>query len=136
MFVDDDTDDQELFCEALADVDPTVTAVTASSAKAAMEHLTKATSLPDVIFLDINMPVVNGWDCLVMLKSDARLRAVPVIMYSTSNHAQDREKANALGALGCITKPSDYQILKENLLRTLAFLRTGSAEFGQFFTRQ
>lgn len=123
MFVDDDTDDQELFREALADVDASVIAVTASSTKDALEKLEQGEVLPDMIFLDINMPILTGWDCLAMMRRNEAFRSIPVMMYSTSNHAHDREKAKNMGALGAIAKPADYELLKDNLRRTLAYLR-------------
>lgn len=69
------------------------------------------------------MPEVNGWDCLKELKKDSPLSEIPVVMYSTSSHQRDREIAKELGAIGLITKPSDYTQLKKMLGKVVSFIK-------------
>ena len=76
---------------------------------------------PDLVFLDINMPEMNGWECLSMLKSNPLTKNIPVLIYSTSSHPRDRQIAAELGASGFITKPSDYKTLH----RTLSAIASG-----------
>jgi CheY-like chemotaxis protein len=71
--------------------------------------------IPNVIFLDINMPQMNGWQCLSALKSDPATKEIPVIIYSTSSHERDKQIAMELGASGFITKPSNYHSLRSIL---------------------
>lgn len=112
MLIDDDSDDQELFCEAILDIDSSIEAVTAVSVTEAFEKLVDDRELPAVIFLDINMPVISGWECLKQIKENPQYSAIPVIMYSTSPHDREKETAQRLGAWGLVTKPSDFETLK------------------------
>jgi CheY-like chemotaxis protein len=66
---------------------------------------------PDVILLDLNMPKKNGFEVLEEVKCDAKLRAIPVIVFTTSEYEEDIAKAYANGASTFITKPSDFDQL-------------------------
>jgi CheY-like chemotaxis protein len=87
LLIDDDTDDWELFSEALAAVDPIIVCHHATGGADAFNRLrNREFSTPDIIFLDINMPVMDGWQFLTQLKSEEALRHIPVIIYSTSSN--------------------------------------------------
>ncbi|MBC7485318.1 MAG: response regulator [Cytophagaceae bacterium] len=60
---------------------------------------------PSIIFLDINMPGMNGWDCLTKLKSREKLKHIPAIMYSASSHKAEVDKAFTVDALSFFAKP-------------------------------
>jgi CheY-like chemotaxis protein len=75
--------------------------------------------LPDIIFLDVNMLQVTGWECLTRIKNSEQYRDIPVIMYSTSASNLDKQKAKKLGASGFLTKPSDFRMLVD-ILKKLA----------------
>lgn len=116
LLIDDDEDDRILFCEALGDINDAIECNTESSGRKALAKLgSQEFGMPDVIFLDINMPSISGWDVLTKLKRDKRYQDIPVIMYSTSNIEADVEKAQQHGASSFITKPSDFKQLKEIL---------------------
>jgi len=116
LLIDDDTDDRELFCEALATVDPVVECDHAMDGAEALNRLrSKEISEPDIIFLDINMPVMNGWQFLTKLKSEAAYSHIPVIVYSTSSNIKDRRIADEMGALCFVTKPHAFRILQDIL---------------------
>lgn len=74
---------------------------------------------PDVIFLDLNMPAMSGWQCLAKLKNDTALKNIPVIMYSTSSNPREKEIAIELGATGFVTKPTDFGVLTK-ILETIS----------------
>jgi len=112
LLIDDDTDDRELFAEALAAVDPVITCKQAIDGEEALRKLQKGTEQPDIIFLDINLPVMNGWQFLRKIKTADGLKDIPVIMYSTSSDQSDKETANVLGASCFLTKPNSYKDLK------------------------
>lgn len=98
--------------EALAAADKTVSCTVCEDAREAIDKLeSKAIAKPDVIFLDINLPVMSGWECLSWLKRHIAYKDVPVIMYSTSSHSRDKEIAHDLGALLFFTKPNEYSLL-------------------------
>lgn len=120
LLADDDADDKTLFCEALAEIDPTIVCHTASDGKEALAILSdKQINKPSIIFLDINMPVMDGWQCLGALKEHNDHRNIPVIMYSTSSYQRDIELALESGAFCFFTKPSDYRELRM-ILRLIA----------------
>jgi len=119
LLADDDDDDTELFCDALLEIDPDVTCISVRDGKQVLDSLASLEhNLPDIIFLDVNMPGMNGWECVVKLKEAEAFRHIPVIMYSTSSLQRDAELALELGAASFYIKPSDYKQLK-TLLRTI-----------------
>lgn len=127
FLIDDDPDDRDFFCEALEEVAADILCYTAVNGRKALSQIiNKEIETPDVIFLDINMPQMNGWQVLSTLKQYEPYESVPVIMYSTSSHPEDIEKARQLGALCLFTKPNDYNDLKKALEIIVTYLRTNS----------
>src|SRR5687768_13149199 len=96
--VDDDNEDIEIFCEAVRDIDPSILCLVAKSADEALQILHSEIELPSYIFLDINMPKIDGNMCLKEIKKDARLRNIPVVMYSTFSRRSDIEVYKTLDA--------------------------------------
>ena len=112
FLIDDDQDDQEIFSMALQKVDVPIVCVVASDCGEAIKKLSKDTSFnPDYIFLDLNMPRMNGKECLKEIKKHAHLKDIPVVMYSTSLKTSDIEETKKLGAIEFITKPSSIPTL-------------------------
>lgn len=123
LLIDDDSDDRALFREALEEISPETLCVTEGDARKALIDLyDPAVQLPNVIFVDINMPRISGWDCLMDIRANESTKDIPVIMYSTSSHEKDVEKANQLGASCLLTKPEDYCQLKKCLTDVVKFL--------------
>lgn len=114
LLIDDDADDRQLFKEALEAADASVRCNEAAGGEEAFHHLTKGEE-PDLIFLDINLPVMNGWDFLKKLKQSEQLRKIPVVIYSTSSHQRDKDIAGELGAVCFITKPDQYRQIRQLL---------------------
>ena len=120
LVIDDDSDDRELFSEALASVDPEIVCDQATDGAEALKRLTlHEIDKPDIVFLDINMPVMNGWQFLTRLKSEDQYKNIPVIVYTTSSNLKDKLIADDLGALCFITKPHAFGRLK-NMLNIVA----------------
>lgn len=113
LLTDDDKDDRELFSEALASIDPGIICQGAEHGRDALRILNSPGMLkPDIIFLDINMPVMNGWELLHTLKKDHTRHDIPVIIYTTSSEDRDKQIAKDLGALCFVTKPDDFRQVK------------------------
>ncbi|MBO9583933.1 MAG: response regulator [Flavobacterium sp.] len=125
LLADDDRDDAEMFCEALADIDQNIICHCAENGSEALKTLKKQDKIPEVIFLDLNMPIMNGWECLKELKLDARYKEIPVIMISTSSHKNDMDKAANLGALCYFVKPNNFNDLKQVLQLFASNLENG-----------
>jgi CheY-like chemotaxis protein len=107
LIVDDDAEDIELFCEAVSEIDGTISCVEAYNGVEALKILQRDQLLPHFIFLDINMPFMNGQKCLAELKRNPIYKDIPVVMYSTTNNEQQIEECQALGA-SFLTKPNSY----------------------------
>lgn len=120
MIIDDDVDDQELFVEAIAELNAPFSCETASNGEDGLQKLGDSSyQLPDLIFLDLNMPRLNGKQCLERIKSSVKLRDIPVIIYSTSSQDNDVRDCIALGAVHFLTKPSSFNELCRSLSEIL-----------------
>jgi CheY-like chemotaxis protein len=116
LLIDDDLDDRTLFCEAMDQVAPEVICYTSPHGRKALTQLNnKEIEIPDIILLDLNMPVMSGWQCLSALKEQEPYKEIPVIIYTTSSLQEDIEKAEKLGALCFFSKPPDFNQLKKSL---------------------
>lgn len=118
LHVDDDPDDSALFCEAVKEAAPSFTCLVADSAASAFEILSDRESIPDYIFLDINMPKINGLECLKLIKNNQSLNHIKVIMYSTASDPVQMKEFRKLGA-GFLPKPDRYETLVKNLTEIL-----------------
>src|SRR5690348_6273955 len=63
---------------------------------------------PDIVFLDLNMPKVDGWQVLTAMRADNDLRSIPVVVLTTSSSRADKDRAQALGAQRFLTKPAAF----------------------------
>lgn len=127
LLIDDDADDRESFCSALKEVAPQYECVPISSCIKALAALVKMDQdIPEIIFIDINMPVMSGWQCLSVLKRDPVINSIPVIIYSTSSYLDDLKKAKSLGAFCFFSKPDSYKSLKINLSILIQHLSNNS----------
>ena len=120
FLVDDDDDDQLFFKDALWEIDSTINCSVANNGKDAIKILNELTVLPDVIFLDLNMPFMNGFECLKVLKTEIRLSIIPIVIFTTSNDPRDVELTHRLGAEVFLSKPNDFTLLKEKIERILS----------------
>src|SRR5687768_10254806 len=90
FIIDDDIEDQEIFMEALKEIDSSIQCFCATNGEEALNQLEREVIiLPDLIFLDMNMPKLNGKQVLRELKNTRTLKSIPVIMYSTSFAPRD-----------------------------------------------
>jgi CheY-like chemotaxis protein len=129
LLVDDDDDDKELFEEVLLETDPSASLQTAANGLEALALLNHSTArLPQLIFMDLNMPRMGGKECLRRLKGDDRLKHIPVVIYTTSTLPSHGREMMQEGALAYIAKPTSIQSLRV-LLATA--LRTDPSALGQ-----
>jgi iron complex outermembrane recepter protein len=112
FLIDDDTDDQEIFCHAMEKANSQVQCVFANDGIMALDKIRHEEDFcPDFIFIDMNMPRMNGQQCLAEIKKIERMKNVPVYMYSTSVDPESIEENKQLGAADFIVKPSDLNDL-------------------------
>ncbi|SEW22158.1 Response regulator receiver domain-containing protein [Chitinophaga sp. YR573] len=115
LLVDDDRDDQELFEEAMAIVDSSVVCHFASDGEEGL-HILKDNLLDcHIIFLDLNMPKINGKQFLAEIKQNKVLSKIPIVIFTTSQREKDREETARLGAAHFLTKPSSFGELCKQL---------------------
>lgn len=119
MIVDDDKDDRFFFRSAIRKNNPSFECIEAENGVDALQQLRNAEQLPDFIFLDLNMPKMDGKECLTELKKDKNLKNIPVIIYSTSDYKLDKEITKELGADYFLTKLSDIYPLPEELVKAM-----------------
>ena len=123
FLIDDDCDDREIFQTVLSDVDSSIKLTTACDGVDALEKLNSESSDDvDLIFLDINMPRMDGIECLEKIKKNAKLKKIPVIIYSTTNQENFVNKTLALGAISYLTKSNSFDALTESLKKILELL--------------
>jgi CheY-like chemotaxis protein len=115
FFIDDDMDDQEIFGMAISEVDPSIECVFASDGIEALDKLTHMEYLPGCVFIDLNMPRMNGMECLVEIRKQERLQHVPVYIYSTSADPTLIQECQQLGVRQFIVKPPGLHLLTEIL---------------------
>ena len=118
LHVDDDADDSALFCEAVKEAAPSYTCLVADSAATALEVLSDRERIPDYIFLDMNMPRMNGLECLKLIKNNPALDHIHVIMYSTAADPVNLKEFKRLGA-EFLQKPARFETLVQHLRRIL-----------------
>jgi CheY-like chemotaxis protein len=119
FLIDDDQDDREIFKEAVASFDPKIEIIFASDGIEALEILSSTKIQPDLIFLDYNMPRMNGLECLKRLKSDFSLRNIPVVMYTTSGDREQEKVILKLGADHYMQKTVSFEGLCKELGRLI-----------------
>lgn len=109
LLVDDDRVDVMTTKRALKDINVTNPVYTAGNGEEAIELLRDGkTEKPGVILLDLNMPRMNGIEFLRVIKNDASLKRIPVVVLTTSKEEEDKVESFSLGVAGYMIKPVDY----------------------------
>ncbi|MEX2233668.1 MAG: response regulator [Cyclobacteriaceae bacterium] len=95
--VDDDRDDREFFSDAIKEVDPSIPCVLFENGQELLYYLEEAKTLPDYIFIDINMPKMNGYECAQEIRSNYLTGETQIVMYSTAFNPADKAKFKEQG---------------------------------------
>jgi CheY-like chemotaxis protein len=134
LLADDDKDDRFFFGLALKGIPFPTQLTTVEDGERLMAHLKNSDSLPDVLFLDLNMPKKNGFECLSEIKLDPELSPLPVIIYSTAANDNTARVLYEAGAHYYVSK-RNFTELQEiieyvlNLIVEKKFVRCSRAEF-------
>jgi CheY-like chemotaxis protein len=116
LLVDDDEDDRQFFADALEGIELNTDLHQLENGKSCMEYLLGDTdNTPDLVFLDLNMPIMNGFECLEAIRRTPHLKDLLVAIYSTSSAERDIEETFEKGANIYIKKPSSFNELKKSL---------------------
>jgi len=131
LLVDDDADDQLFFCDALLEINSNIRCELANNGQEALSLLASP-PYPKLIFLDLNMPVMNGFDCLAELRKKENLSQIPVIIFTTTSDHHAIRRTYDLGANAFFKKPNEYSTFLtklRNILETDFGVREKSPEF-------
>jgi CheY-like chemotaxis protein len=110
LLIEDDDVDILTIRRALKEINVSNPIVTCENGEQALAYLADPASVrPCIILLDLNMPIMNGIEFLQHAKQDARIRAIPVIVLTTSEEEQDKVSSFSLGVAGYMAKPVDYR---------------------------
>ena len=122
LLIDDDDDDREIFREAVNSLGKGILFEDEKNPEEALVKLQKAEVLPDVIFLDYNMPDMNGQDFIEQIRKEKRLIGIPVILYSTYSEEAAEQLSLTAGTEYFISKPHNFEDLK-NILKNVLQIR-------------
>ena len=115
LYAEDDPDDSLIFEEAISKLNLEIKLAIVTDGVSVISHLQD--KIPDIIFLDLNMPLKNGLECLHAIRNDVRLSHLPVIIYSTSSSVKDIEECFREGANFYVIKPFHFSDIIETLER-------------------
>ncbi|HKJ07029.1 MAG TPA: response regulator [Flavobacteriaceae bacterium] len=120
ILTDDDKDDRLFFEEAIEDIGMNTVLTSFNHGQDLMDYLHKDDAeLPDLIFLDLNMPIKNGMECLIDIRKTPKLKHIIVAIYSTSSSEADVEETFINGANIYINKPNSFKKLKNAIGKVL-----------------
>lgn len=137
VMIDDDEDDREFFKTAIDCINPQISVVSLFDGVYLTEYMQNNPSQkPDILFLDINMPRKDGFECLQELRAKYDKKELPIVMYSTSESDFDIHNSQKLGANLYLKKPTDFGSLKKALSKVLEidWSMNGLNESDFFFT--
>ncbi|MDT4805281.1 hypothetical protein D3C87_143070 [compost metagenome] len=117
--VDDDKDDRETFQDAFNELNSDSVLMTFKNGLEAIDYLNTIEDVPDIIFLDLNMPIMGGLETLREIRKNERYKLLSVVIYSTSSSEKDIEETLVAGANIYITKPTNFRVLKDTLTKVM-----------------
>ena len=116
ILADDDEDDRDFFSEAFSEIKIKTKLNLFNDGQQLMDHLLQPDCvLPHILFLDLNMPIKSGIECLHEIKEIDHLKDIAIAIYSTSASDEDIEETFVSGANIYIKKPNDFNTLKKVL---------------------
>jgi CheY-like chemotaxis protein len=114
LLIEDNPDHATLISDVLWKVREIKNITIIDDGQKALDFISKARKIknfPDLILLDINLPMLNGFELLKIWKSDSITKKLPIVILSTSDMDKDKQKAKLLGAKNYLVKPSDFSTL-------------------------
>jgi CheY-like chemotaxis protein len=119
LLAEDDEEDVLLFETVLSELNQDIIVTVATDGNVLMALLKQATILPEMIFLDLNMPHKNGFECLSEIKGNAQWNSIKIVILSTSSQKQQIETAYDNGADLYLAKPVSYTRFKNMVEKCL-----------------
>ena len=119
FLAEDDVEDIEFFTNIISDISPDIKISVANNGIQLMGFLENSKQLPDLIFLDLNMPLKNGIECLQEIKNTAIWKRIKTVILSTSCNPEQKKELYKLGADLCLQKPNSFSTFKDILFKCL-----------------
>jgi len=116
LLIDDDEDEQFFFMEALKEINDSIKFFFAADSNEGIKMLEFL--LPDIVFIDVNMPVISGLECLELIRNNKNIKKINTVIYSTGVDDKMCDKARKKGATACIKKQGSIHDLA-NVIKSL-----------------
>jgi CheY-like chemotaxis protein len=120
LIIDDDPDDRDLIVQAVSEIDTAINCSFAHNGKEAISQLVTGKAMPDLIILDLNMPVMDGFAFLKFRQSVPEIAAIPVVVHTTADDHSLAREIRSLGANEFTTKPDSFDALIQKLRTILS----------------
>lgn len=122
LLIEDDEDDQIFFIDAMQEINGAIDVKLAKNGAEALTQLTHSRLLPNLIFMDLTMPVMGGFECLTHIKTHPILRNIPIAILTTSRDIEEKQFALAQGARFFLVKPNAYFGLRQTLTEVMTIV--------------
>jgi CheY-like chemotaxis protein len=119
FLAEDDIDDIAFFTDIISEISSSISVTVAKNGLELMSLLETAQQHPDFIFLDLNMPVKTGFECINEIRSNDKWKSVKIVILSTSSYREQTKDVYKLGADLYLQKPNSYSTFKEILSKCL-----------------
>ncbi|GAB3317177.1 response regulator [Larkinella ripae] len=117
FIVDDDEDDQFLLQQVFRQYSPECRIKTLVNGVELLDALQTISDLPALVLLDLNMPLMSGFEALAQIRQNGAYDSLPVVILTTSSLPEDQERAEQLKATGFVTKPADMEEYSQLVLK-------------------
>ncbi|MBV9960638.1 MAG: response regulator [Parafilimonas sp.] len=123
MYIDDDADDQEIFKQTVSNLNVNHPVISFWNGREALKYLRSEKINPFIIFCDVNMPIMDGFELRKQISEDKKLLldCIPFIFYSTNADKKYVDMAYTLTVQGYFKKPSDSNVIKQQLQRIIYY---------------
>jgi CheY-like chemotaxis protein len=119
LLAEDDVEDIEFFTGIMSEISPDIKIIVAKNGNELISLLESEKQLPDFIFLDLNMPIKTGFECLKEIRSSEKWNDIKIVVLSTSSHQEKIKETYKMGADLYLQKPNSYGTFKEILSKCL-----------------
>ena len=119
FLAEDDVEDLEFFIDIVSGISPDIQISVAKNGIELLSLLESEKQLPDFIFLDLNMPLKNGIECLQEIKKSSKWGHIKTVILSTSCPPEQKKELYIMGADLCLQKPNSFSTFKDTLTKCL-----------------
>ena len=119
FLAEDDDEDIKFFTDIISDISPDIQISVAKNGIELMNLLETEKLLPDFIFLDLNMPIKTGFECLKEIRSSEKWKAIKIVILTTSSQREQIKEVYKMGADLYLQKPNSYSTFRDTLSKCL-----------------